>query len=115
MTDPAEPRPHRSLRRPTRVRTLLLVTGLLAFANAPLGALGASPSAAHCGRGWRISPSPSPDSSILYGVASFPQGTAWAVGDIHPVFKSSTLALHNDGSGWTQVQTPNPDPVSNRL
>jgi hypothetical protein len=37
------------------------------------------------------------------------------VGDIHPVFKSSTLALHNDGSGWTQVQTPNPDPVSNRL
>src|SRR5207247_1893372 len=97
------------------VRPVLTMFALVMLVISPHGALATSTSKSDCGRGWRISPSPSPSSSILYGVASFPQGTAWAVGDIHPVFRSSTLALHNDGSGWTQVPTQNPGLESNRL
>jgi hypothetical protein len=81
------------------------------------GLAAASTLSSACGRGWLIVPSPTPPggSAIVADVASFPQGTAWAVGFTHPVFRPRTMALHEDGSGWTVVPTPNPDPVSNRL
>src|SRR6266536_5061506 len=100
---------------PARGSWALLAALVLASLLVPSHVIAAA-SGDERGCGWRIVHSPNPGgSAILYGVSSFPHDTAWAVGVTHPVYKPSTLALHDTGSGWTQVPTPNPDPVSNRL
>src|SRR5438552_135089 len=96
-----------------RPRLLILLlamsslTGMEGFASA-------SPT---CAVAWRIHPSPNPGgSSNIVGVVSFPGDTAWAVGfTAPPIGGFGTAAMHEVRGTWTQVATPNPDPVSNRL
>ncbi len=67
------------------------------------------------GARWSIVPSPDPGGSSqdndLWGVAAVATGDVWAVGGVgsflDPQF-SSPLALHWDGSSWTQVSVPAP-------
>ncbi len=67
------------------------------------------------GTRWSIVPSPSPGGSSqdndLWGVAAVAAGDVWAVGGVgaflNPDF-SSPLAMHWDGSSWTQVTVPAP-------
>jgi hypothetical protein len=66
------------------------------------------------GSRWSVVPSPSPGGSLdddLWGVAAVGSGDVWAVGGVgaflNPEF-SSPLALHWDGSGWTQVAVAAP-------
>jgi hypothetical protein len=67
------------------------------------------------GARWTVVPSPNPGGSShdndLWGVAAVATGDVWAVGGVgsflNPAF-SSPLALHWDGSSWTQVSVPAP-------
>jgi hypothetical protein len=63
------------------------------------------------GSGWTQVPSPSPGGanagSFLTGVSAVSASDAWAVG-YYGTFGLSTLVLRWDGSGWTQVPSPNP-------
>jgi hypothetical protein len=97
--------------RPRLLILLLLVMSCLTRMN---GLAAASPA---CATAWHIQPSPNPGgSSNIVGVVSFPGGTAWAVGfTAPPIGGFGTAALHEVGGTWTQIPTPNPDPVSNRL
>jgi hypothetical protein len=70
------------------------------------------------GSTWRVDPAPSPGArqNILYGVATISEGDVWAVGGFqdgkdtwHP------LALHWDGSRWTQVAAAEPGATGNVL
>jgi hypothetical protein len=57
------------------------------------------------------SPSPGPRKSFLSGVTATSRNDAWAVGNFHPAIRSAsadTLALHWDGTTWSQVPSPSP-------
>jgi hypothetical protein len=65
------------------------------------------------GESWALVPSPNPGipMSQLLGVSGDSRGDAWAVGSYTVAPRSgrvATLALHWDGTGWSQVETPNP-------
>jgi hypothetical protein len=64
---------------------------------------------------WTIVPSPNPGGSSqdndLWGVAAVAAGDVWAVGGVGSFLSpgsSSPLALHWDGSSWTQASVPAP-------
>jgi hypothetical protein len=67
------------------------------------------------GARWAVVASPNPggtsNDNDLWGVAAVAAGDAWAVGGVgaflNPQF-SAPLALHWDGSGWTQTAVPAP-------
>jgi len=67
------------------------------------------------GSRWSVVPSPSPGGSSLdddlWGVAAVASNDVWAVGGVgaflNPQF-STPLALHWDGSAWTQSRVPSP-------
>jgi hypothetical protein len=63
------------------------------------------------GTGWTQVASPSPGGSNavseLTGVSALTASDAWAVGS-YGTFGAATLALHWNGTSWTQVPTPNP-------
>ena len=63
------------------------------------------------GTQWSIVPSPSPRGVVneLRAVAAVSANDAWAVGRCASGnYRSSTVILHWDGSGWTRVPSPNP-------
>jgi hypothetical protein len=67
------------------------------------------------GARWTIVPNPDPGGSSqdndLWGVAAVATGDVWAVGGVGSFLNpgaSSPLALHWDGSSWTQVSVPAP-------
>jgi hypothetical protein len=66
------------------------------------------------GTSWSVVPSPNGDlpESYLGGVAGFSANDVWAVGASYDPISGSgpTLSLHWDGSSWTRMATPSPDP-----
>ncbi len=67
------------------------------------------------GARWTIVPSPDPGGSSqdndLWGVAAVATGDVWAVGGVGSFLSpagSAPLAMHWDGSSWTQVSVPAP-------
>ncbi len=66
------------------------------------------------GTAWSIVPSPAKGpASSLAGVAAVSGSDAWAAGYYCPSSSCSTfrtLILHWNGTAWTQVPSPNPDP-----
>ncbi len=65
------------------------------------------------GSAWSVipSPNPGPTFSALYGVTALAANDAWAVGyyvGTGGVVGDQTLALHWDGSTWTQIHAPSP-------
>lgn len=65
------------------------------------------------GTDWSLVPSPNPGvrSSVLLSVAADSSRDAWAVGSYTPTLRSghrATLAVHWDGTSWSQVASPNP-------
>jgi hypothetical protein len=66
------------------------------------------------GSRWSVVPSPSPGGSLdddLWGVAAVGPGDVWAVGGVGSFLNpegSSPLALHWDGSSWTQAAVAAP-------
>jgi hypothetical protein len=70
------------------------------------------------GRTWTVVPAPSPGvrQNILYGVAAVSHGDVWAVGGFQDgKDKWHPLALHWDGSSWTQVPVAEPGETGNVL
>lgn len=72
------------------------------------------------GHAWNIvsSPSPSPSASgQLVAVAAASPTNLWAVGLYYPTSSSysQTLILHNDGTGWSVVPSPNVAATNNAL
>jgi len=70
------------------------------------------------GRRWSHVKSPNPGSSFntLTGVSAVSPTDAWAVGIYRDEAEiGHTLALHWDGSRWSQVKTPNPGSSFNEL
>jgi hypothetical protein len=60
---------------------------------------------------WAVVTSPSPGGpygNMLLGVSALSSNDVWAVGRYTPVGYGETLALHWDGTQWTEVTTPNP-------
>jgi hypothetical protein len=67
---------------------------------------------------WEVVPSPNPvpdpnpggydPSNELYGVHALAADDVWAVGHTFTVTGEQTLALHWDGTEWTDVPTPHP-------
>jgi hypothetical protein len=51
----------------------------------------------------------------LYSVAATSADDVWAVGSMGDGTHRRTLTLHFDGTAWTVVSSPNPDPDSNEL
>src|SRR5207248_1838287 len=72
-----------------------------------------------CSPAWGIvsSPNPSSYSNYLFGVTALTANDAWTVGTYQYAVgsRSLTLALHWDGSHWTQVPSPNIGTQSNYL
>jgi hypothetical protein len=70
------------------------------------------------GTSWRQVPSPSPTCSIcaygdnLDGVAATSACNAWAFGAIGHANGAGSLLLQWDGTAWTQVPSPTPDPLT---
>jgi len=63
------------------------------------------------GKAWKHIASPNPgasDGSVLTDVAAVSAGNIWAVGDYGPSTAHRDLVVHWNGSGWTQVATPDP-------
>jgi hypothetical protein len=61
------------------------------------------------GSAWTRVPSPDPSTSVtLSGVATAPDGQAWAVGSYSSKTKSGTLILHWNGTTWSRVPSPSP-------
>jgi hypothetical protein len=70
------------------------------------------------GTSWTVVPSPNPvpdpnpgdyaPSNELYGIRAISTNDVWAVGHTFTVTLEQTLALHWDGSTWTDVPTPHP-------
>ncbi len=115
-------------------RLIVLLFGIIAMGLAMLAGwnstaqAGASPAAlvgqkAHnnspldCGE-WSAVGSPAVTSlgSILYGVKAIADNDIWSVGlyvdSTSTGNQNKTLALHWNGTAWTQVPSPNPDPNS---
>jgi hypothetical protein len=71
------------------------------------------------GAAWTVvaSPNPSPYLSYIQSVAAIASDDVWAVGQYQTTMNGyqQTLALHWDGSSWTVVPTPNPDPYFDAL
>jgi hypothetical protein len=70
------------------------------------------------GTDWALVTVPQPgDASYLYGISAPSSDDIWAVGGSYSANTSivSTLIIHWDGSSWTQVTSPSPDPHSNVL
>jgi hypothetical protein len=76
------------------------------------------------GTAWSVVPSPSPnpmDLEGLAGVSALSPTDVWAVGSYcisscgETGSADGTLALHWDGTAWTQVPTVNPNATSSRL
>ena len=70
------------------------------------------------GSTWSIVPTPQPGTNIrqLYGVKAFSTGEAWSVGWYYDTnFHGEALALHWNGSAWTQVTMPDPGTSGNSL
>jgi hypothetical protein len=72
------------------------------------------------GSSWRVVNSPAPPSSIgsaLSGVKTFSATNAWAVGSFSTSAQPSTRTLIQrwNGSSWSVVPSPNPDPTTNLL
>jgi hypothetical protein len=68
------------------------------------------------GSAWSVVPSPSPGSiaNVLYSISAISPDSIWAVGDYeNDHILQLTMALHWDGSNWSQVPTENPGPDSN--
>jgi hypothetical protein len=63
------------------------------------------------------SPTPNPnDLNFLQGVSARSDSDAWAVGNYwNTSGLSRSLILHWNGTAWTQVKSPNPGPMANRL
>jgi len=91
------------------------------YANGSSGVNGAprNPLAMHWnGAAWSIVATPQPgiQSRDLYGVKAFSAGDAWAVGWYYEAnFTADALALHWNGSAWSQVATPGPGTRGNAL
>ena len=70
---------------------------------------GAWPCCRRVTRGQVKSPNPggATQNNDLYSVAATTATNAWAVGDYNTGTGTRTLALHWDGSAWTQAATPN--------
>lgn len=69
-----------------------------------------------CGR-WTVVPTPDPGGTthaILRDLSAISATDMWAVGEYTELvtgsFVSKSLAMHWDGSSWSQVPTPNPSP-----
>jgi hypothetical protein len=63
------------------------------------------------GTSWKVSASPSPGGthgSSLSAVSADSASDAWAVGFFNDGSRTNTLALHWNGSSWTQVTVPDP-------
>jgi hypothetical protein len=70
------------------------------------------------GTAWSIVPTPHPgvQTRELYGVKAFSATDAWAVGWYYETsFTPDALALHWNGSAWTQVPAPGPGTRGNTL
>jgi hypothetical protein len=70
------------------------------------------------GTTWSIVPTPQPGTQTrdLYGVKAFSTTDAWAVGWYYDTsFTAEALALHFNGSTWTQVTAPGPGTRGNSL
>lgn len=64
------------------------------------------------------SPSPGDPDNELFGVVAIARADAWAVGDFDRLQhspKTRTLSVHWDGTSWTRVASPSPDPLENWL
>jgi hypothetical protein len=66
------------------------------------------------GSSWSVVPSPSPEQSVLFGVAATSASDAWAVGLDQDQPSGSPLPLieHWDGTSWTQANAPDPGSYS---
>lgn len=66
------------------------------------------------GSAWTLVPTPDPAASSqghndLYGISCVSRGNCWAVGEYGTgIRQHRTLAVHWDGSAWSQVSVPNP-------
>jgi len=70
------------------------------------------------GTAWSVVTVPQPgNQSFLYSVSAASPDDVWAVGNIYSGSPTvgSTMIIHWDGSSWTQVSSPNPDPQSSYL
>jgi hypothetical protein len=72
------------------------------------------------GTSWNIVPSPTPPGSLgasLSSVKTFATNSAWAVGahSTSAAPSTRTLAQRWNGTSWSVVPTPNPDPIRNFL
>ena len=72
------------------------------------------------GTAWAVVPSPTPanaSSTTLSGVKTFSTTNAWAVGSYttSAATTSRTLIQRWNGTGWSIVPSPNPDPAQNLL
>ncbi len=70
------------------------------------------------GTAWSVVPSPNPDDGIyvhLLGVTALAPDDVWAVGFKQTLYDDLTLILHWDGSTWSIVPSPNPDPSADYL
>jgi hypothetical protein len=65
------------------------------------------------------SPGRKPPNDFLSGVSALSPSDAWAVGASGPLrsafLHNKTLVLHWNGTSWTQVASPNPEPSDNQL
>lgn len=63
------------------------------------------------------SPSPGAGDNILYAVSAVSDNDVWAVGEYctTPPSECRTLTEHWNGSGWSVVPSPNPDPLGSSL
>ena len=70
------------------------------------------------GSTWRIVPSPNLSAqNHLMGVRAFSSSDAWAVGsnNVPGTLNFATLVMRWNGSRWSVVPSPSPDPAENRL
>jgi hypothetical protein len=71
------------------------------------------------GRKWKTVASPDPagasNQTILFGVSIRTGKDAWSVGKYYEGNATVSLALHWDGTAWTQVKTKNPSTTNDSL
>lgn len=68
------------------------------------------------GVGWSpVAVPPAGASDVLLGVRAFSSSDVWAVGDQTAGTTAKTLVMHWNGSAWSVVSSPNPDPNSDIL
>src|SRR5437588_9303502 len=96
-----------------RRRSVLPIIGAIAVVTTMVATPAAAGAATRlaCGSAWNIVPSPSPGTvnNSLSDVVTISAGNAWAVGteltESGPALLTLPLALHWDGSAWSQVAT----------